>query len=268
MSKITKKILGASLSLAAFSFGYISTASAQTCTQPMTCEEMGYIDTVDRCEGDAMIKCPSDLSKVFCRNRKACTPNACSDYTLSSCPANGNCSTCDKVNDDCSSGGTKYKLDSCKTTPNACSGYTLSSCPANGNCSTCDKVNDDCSNGGTKYKLDSCESGYKVSGNECVPDKKTYQCSFDGYSYWITNGPYWIAENGQIGVDAECECNCVEFPVFVRLDRITSPYVYDSFEQGMNSPGEETQRNSEVGYNCGLMCDRTVTEDDSGNFVN
>ena len=186
MSKITKKILGASLSLAAFSFGYISTASAQTCTQPMTCEEMGYIDTVDTCEGSAMIKCPSDLSKVFCRNRKACTPNACSGYTLSSCPANGNCSTCDKVNDDCSSGGTKYKLDSCKTTPNACSGYTLSSCPANGKCSTCDVVNSDCSSGGKKYKLDSCASGYEISGNECkkicIPDEDETGCRYGTYS--------------------------------------------------------------------------------------
>jgi hypothetical protein len=44
-----------------------------------------------------------------------------------------------------------------------CSAYTLSVCPANGVCSQCT------GNGANnQFKLDSCNSGYSVSGNQCV----------------------------------------------------------------------------------------------------
>lgn len=51
---------------------------------------------------------------------KDCIANNCSGYTLTSCPANGTCSTCTKTAANCSTDGTKYKLDSCT------SGYTKS----------------------------------------------------------------------------------------------------------------------------------------------
>ncbi len=241
MSKITKKILGASLSLAAFSFGYISTASAQTCTQPMTCEEMGYIDTVDRCEGDAMIKCPSDLSKVFCRNRKACTPNACSGYTLSSCPANGNCSTCDKVNDDCSSGGTKYKLDSCASgykisgsscikdcTADSCSGYTLSSCPNHGSCSSCTIKNSDCTTGKTKYRLNYCTDGFYEDGDSCRQDY-----SVENVSIYCDQSPYYCYGT------ATCSCadgtsKKLTFSYSETGDFIDKTYILDEWDYDCN----------------------------------
>ena len=67
MSKITKKILGASLSLAAFSFGYAQNVQAQSCVVLPTCEELGYTDIAARCENGELLKCPFDESKVFCR---------------------------------------------------------------------------------------------------------------------------------------------------------------------------------------------------------
>ena len=55
---------------------------------------------------------------------KDCNATNCSGYTLSSCPANGNCSKCTITASNCSTDGTKYKLDSCMD------GYALS----NGQC--------------------------------------------------------------------------------------------------------------------------------------
>ena len=104
------------------------------------------------------------LNGVF-SNSRTCVANKCDGYTLTQCPANGICSSCQ-------AGSTiKYKFDSCKEgyyksgnscLPNTCSGFTLSTCPTNGICSEC------MSGSTTKYKLDSCKEGYKLSGNTCV----------------------------------------------------------------------------------------------------
>ena len=68
MKKENKKYLvGVSLSALAFSLSYGLTANAQTCVTPPSCEELGYTDTANKCDGDAMVKCPFDQSKVFCR---------------------------------------------------------------------------------------------------------------------------------------------------------------------------------------------------------
>ncbi len=68
MRKENKKYLGVSLSALAFSLSYSLTANAQTCVTPPSCETLGYTDTADKCDGDAMVKCPFDTSKVFCRS--------------------------------------------------------------------------------------------------------------------------------------------------------------------------------------------------------
>ena len=115
---------------------------------------------------------------------KNCVTNNCSGYTLGSCPANTVCSSCTITASDCSTDGTKYKIDGCDSgyelsggscveiktcTENTCSGYTLSSCPSNGTCSECTVTNTDCSTSGKpKYKLTGCNSGYEISGNSCV----------------------------------------------------------------------------------------------------
>ena len=70
MRKENKKYLGVSLSALAFSLSYGLTANAQTCVTPPSCETLGYTDSADKCDGDAMIKCPFDTSKVFCRKKK------------------------------------------------------------------------------------------------------------------------------------------------------------------------------------------------------
>ncbi len=46
---------------------------------------------------------------------KDCNVTNCAGYTLTSCPANGTCSSCTKTAANCSTDGTMYKLDSCKT---------------------------------------------------------------------------------------------------------------------------------------------------------
>ena len=55
---------------------------------------------------------------------KDCNATNCSGYTLSSCPANAVCDKCTITASNCSTDGTKYKLDSCRD------GYVLS----NGKC--------------------------------------------------------------------------------------------------------------------------------------
>ena len=68
MRKENKKYLGVSLSALAFSLSYGLTANAQTCVTPPSCETLGYTDTADKCDDSAMVKCPFDTSKVFCRS--------------------------------------------------------------------------------------------------------------------------------------------------------------------------------------------------------
>ena len=51
---------------------------------------------------------------------KDCQIDSCSAYPLTSCPSYGNCSKCTKTAQDCSTDGTRYKLDSCA------SGYKVS----------------------------------------------------------------------------------------------------------------------------------------------
>ena len=134
-----------------------------------------YSTCSTKCSGWA---CDSGYTKDGNSCKKVCTAETCSGYGLSTCPSHGNCSTCTPVNTDCSTGSTKYKLDSCESgytksgnacicTAETCSGYSLSSCPEHGNCSSCTPKNTDCTTGSTKYKLDSCQSGYTLSGNTC-----------------------------------------------------------------------------------------------------
>ena len=64
MKKNMLLIAGATLLISAFSAGLIR---AQTCIQPPTCEELGYIYSADECvNGNNILKCPTDLSKMAC----------------------------------------------------------------------------------------------------------------------------------------------------------------------------------------------------------
>ena len=66
MNTRTDKILGASLALAAFSFITPSHVLAQTCVTPPTCDSLGFTKTTEDCVGKTILKCPFDLTKVYC----------------------------------------------------------------------------------------------------------------------------------------------------------------------------------------------------------
>lgn len=56
-----------------------STAIAQTCAMPPTCESLGYAQKATDCGSDAKsLKCPFDLSKVFCVGNLSSPDTACS----------------------------------------------------------------------------------------------------------------------------------------------------------------------------------------------
>lgn len=63
---------------------------------------------------------------------------------------------------------------------NPCSDFPLTTCPANGSCSKCTFNN--------AYKLTSCKSGYKISGNSCVPS--TCQTVNSSYLAEIPNNQF------------------------------------------------------------------------------
>jgi len=122
--------------------------------------------------------CPSK-----CETCNTCAPNDCSAYTLSSCPDNGVCESCEIG---CGDSAERQKLVSCKsgytkdgdTCKPECdfTDYPLTSCPIGGNCSyyTC--------NGTKKFKLNSCKSGYIQNNNSCC---KQNSCS----GYDLTSCP-------------------------------------------------------------------------------
>ena len=107
------------------------------------------------------------LKNGTCENggicEKDCIANNCSGYPLSSCPANANCSKCTITATNCSTDGTKYKIDSCND------GYTLSGnvCRA----MTCEEKGQKTCNGSciaTSECCGGCPSGQKCSNGTCV----------------------------------------------------------------------------------------------------
>ncbi len=87
---------------------------------------------------------------------KDCNVTNCSGFTLTSCPANGTCSTCTKTAANCSTDGIMYKLDSCKD------GYSKSG-------DTCVK----------------CSEGQTLVDGDCVACTSTLTARRDsnGYTY-------------------------------------------------------------------------------------
>ena len=82
MNILHKRILGASLTLAAFSFITPSQVQAQTCVTPPTCDKLGYSMSVSDCDGYKYIRCPLDVdndSAVYCSKPCSC-PDGSSPY--------------------------------------------------------------------------------------------------------------------------------------------------------------------------------------------
>ena len=176
--------------------------------------------------------CESGYTKSGNSCIQVCTAETCSGYSLSTCPDHGNCSSCTPVNTDCSTGSTKYKLDSCESgytksgntciqvcTAETCSGYGLSSCPLHGKCSSCTVKNSDCTTGSTKYKLDSCDSGYKQDGDSCKKVCKVKTCS--SYTYPLTSCP----EYGYCSICADVNSDCTSGAKRYKLDSCQWGYV-------------------------------------------
>ncbi len=61
MKKTT--IIGAALLMAVFG---IKTVKAQTCIKPPSCAELGYVYSEAECGETDILRCPTDLSKVYC----------------------------------------------------------------------------------------------------------------------------------------------------------------------------------------------------------
>ena len=139
----------------------IAQTSGQCAIAP-TCAELGYEQKAADCNGQYMLKCPFDQTKVFCGGIACST-----DYSMPSC--NSSVGSCEKCGD-------KYKYISCN------SGWTLSSgnCVANV-CSASDYPYTSapdvsigtvisCKPGAAaiRYAYSKCNYGWYLSGGRCI----------------------------------------------------------------------------------------------------
>ena len=104
---------------------------------------------------------------------KDCIANNCSGYDLTTCPENGNCSKCTVTATNCSTDGTKYKLDSCQ------SGYSKSGNTCVKTPETCDAWIKENYPDYTVYTGGSYLSSGKIavisSGTVSISDNGTYE---------------------------------------------------------------------------------------------
>ncbi len=135
--------------------GYNCTCAAQS-YYPNGAQQTGGRGGIDTLCGGWKIVCPAMKCKTgYTYSGGGCVAESCSGYTLTSCPANGTCSSCQ-------AGSTKkYKLTSCK------SGYTMSGNTCVAEC----KYEDECSG----FTATSCTNGIKDSCTACGVTK--YKCN-------------------------------------------------------------------------------------------
>ncbi len=84
MNLLLKRILGASLTLAAFSFLNINTVNAQSCAVAPTCESLGYTKSENDCKGHDVLKCPFDTSLVYCDSASSGSSGNCDNPVVGS----------------------------------------------------------------------------------------------------------------------------------------------------------------------------------------
>ena len=136
---------------------------AQTCINPPSCDALGYKQKESECSGQHMLRCPLDMTAVFCGG------TACS-YTNLSKPVG--CS----LADNCENGGKTYYGDICFK---CYEGYDLNSngkcqqvcdysATSTSHCSSYDScVLESASEKQEYYYCNSCDSGYFQSGGSC-----------------------------------------------------------------------------------------------------
>jgi len=152
---------------------------------------------------------------------KDCNVTNCSGFTLTSCPANGTCSTCTKTAANCSTDGIMYKLDSCKDgysksgdtcVDNPCPGYEKkSSCPNNYYKKTT------CSANASYIK---CE---ETCGSQIVNDNPSYKIDEANY-----NGVTVITKDGTSLPSANTVYSNINFPQYALCKNLPKPTIRSS----------------------------------------
>ena len=154
---------------------------------------------------------------------KDCNVTNCAGYTLPSCPPNGNCSDCTKTAANCSTNGTMYKLDSCKTgysksgeacIDNPCPGYEKkSSCP------------------NRYYKKTTClaDTSYikceETCGSQIVNDNPTYSIDESNYN---TNGTAVVTKDATSIPYASNVYSNINFPQYALCKNLPKPTIRSS----------------------------------------
>lgn len=98
--KKTSLLIGTALLFGAHA---ATAAEDYACATPPTCAELGYTHSKNECNGDDMLYCPFDKTKVFCREVVNCEELGytdavadCDGTGMLKCPANSSMVKCDK----------------------------------------------------------------------------------------------------------------------------------------------------------------------------
>ena len=115
---------------------------------------------------------------------KDCIANTCSGYTLATCPAHANCTSCSKQTTGCTGGGTVFKMTGCQSgyhqSGNSCVAHSYT-CPSGYQASACSSsqvqtgtTSKKCSCGATSGTCYACraktceEQGKKTCNGSCI----------------------------------------------------------------------------------------------------
>lgn len=208
--------------------------SGTTCT-PMSCDK---IDATYKSEVPENQVC-SVVSGISISCYKGCNNISCSNYSISSCPSNANCSRCPDCETTDSKKGScspdKYKVISCKSATQK----------VNAGATACIDKDDTCPSGYFK----SCETG--TQGNPEYTEKGTacYQCKAapcEGYSYsGSCPNKYYTAEKcptdaSKLKCTATCGSKIVDANPTYKIDEYNSSGVTVVTKDATYLPGGST----------------------------
>ena len=140
---------------------------------------------------------------------KNCISNSCSGYNLTSCPKDGTCSSCTVTSSNCSTGGTRYKLDSCP------SGYKF-----NDEKTACIEQDDTCPDGYSK----TCDYGYTETLTYTEKGTACYVCQAKCDASFIYDASNCVAPNKLSGESCDGKYKQCLMPIpYLYSDGTTSP---------------------------------------------